>query len=137
MTDRFTKKAQDALQSAQMLAGRFGHTYIGSEHLLLGLAEGDGVSAKLLAARGADPQKLGTAVTEYAGVGSPSQVSSADLTPCAKRIIEASGAESVKNGQNYIGTEHLLLALLEERDVFLEERKTPPQAVAWPESIPG
>ncbi len=116
MTDRFTKKAQDALTAAQRIAGELGHTYIGSEHLLLGLAGGDGVAAKLLYSKGADKEKLRKAVAERAGVGSPARVSSADLTPCAKRIIEASGTESLKNGQSYIGTEHLLLALLEERD---------------------
>ena len=116
MTDRFTKKAQDALSGAQRIAGQLGHTYIGSEHLLLGLAAGDGVAAKLLAAKGADTQKLRDALTERAGIGSPARVSSADLTPCAKRIIEVSGTESVKNGQSFIGTEHLLLAILEERD---------------------
>lgn len=116
MTDRFTQKAQNALHTAQISAGRLGHTYIGSEHMILGLAEGDGVASKLLAARGALPDKLRATVIAFAGSGSPSQVSAADLTPSAKRIIESSGTESLKNGQSYIGTEHLLLALLEEHD---------------------
>ncbi len=115
MTNRFTERAQNALNGALREASSLGHTYIGSEHLLLGLlSEGEGIAAKLLHARGADTQKLREAVTELSGVGSESRVSPADMTPRVRKIILDSAAEASRNGQSYVGTEHLLLALLEE-----------------------
>ena len=117
MTNRFTQKAQNVLNLALRTASEMGHTYIGSEHLLLGLIkEETGVAAHYLTERGATAEKIQNAVTQIAGVGSPTSVSAADMTPRTKNIIEASLYESQRNGQDYIGTEHLLLALLGERD---------------------
>ncbi len=114
---RFTQKAQNVLNHALSFARELGHTYIGSEHILLGLvAEHDSVAAKILQARGADTESLKNAVIEIAGEGTPSNVSAADMTPRTKHIIEASSLEAIGLRQNYIGTEHLLLALLAERD---------------------
>ena len=99
------------------IASELGHTYIGSEHLLLGLlSEDTGVAAHYLQERGATVDKVQSAVVRIAGEGSPSDISSSDITPRTKNIIENSLGESQRYGQNYIGTEHLLLALLEERD---------------------
>ncbi len=117
MNNRFTAKAQNALNNALRIAAALGHTYIGSEHLLLSLAaEGEGVAAKLLAARGITPDDIQRVLVETAGQGTMSHVTPTDMTPRTKRILEASAVESEKCGQNYIGTEHLLLALLSERD---------------------
>ena len=117
MANRFTQKAQNVLNLALRAASEMGHTYIGSEHLLLGLLkEESGVAAHYLNERGADTEKVERAVAEMAGVGTPSSVSAADMTPRTKNIIEASLYESQRGGQDYIGTEHLLLALLNERD---------------------
>ena len=117
MANRFTQKAQNALNRALLCARELGHTYIGSEHLLLGLAgEPESISQKLLASKGGDYKKLYQAVAEWAGFGMPSTLSPQDMTPKVKNIIEASAAESLKNGQSYIGTEHLLSALLSEND---------------------
>ncbi len=117
MTNRFTQKAQNVLNYALRAASAMGHTYIGSEHLLLGLlAETSGVAAHYLTERGADAEKIKRAVEEMAGIGSPTPLSASDMTPRTKNIIEASLYESQKNGQDYIGTEHLLLALLGEED---------------------
>ena len=114
---RFTQKAQNVLNNALSYARELGHTYIGSEHILLGLVgESDSVAAKILEARGADFEKLKNAVVEIAGAGVQSNVSAADMTPRTKHIIEASSLEALQLRQNYIGTEHLLLALLSERD---------------------
>ncbi len=114
---RFTQKAQNVLNNALGYARELGHTYVGSEHILLGLvSEGDSIAAGLLSARGADPDKIRAAVIEIAGEGSPSNVSAADMTPRTKHIIEASSMEAIQLRQNYIGTEHLLLALLSQRD---------------------
>lgn len=117
MTNRFTQKAQGALKRALETARELGHTYIGSEHLLLGLAgEPDSISSKLLLSRGGTYDKLKNAVSGFAGTGSPTQLTPGDMTPKLKNIIEASGQESLKAGQSYIGTEHLLAALLAEND---------------------
>ena len=117
MNNRFTAKAQNVLNNALRIAAALGHTYIGSEHLLLSLAaEGEGVAAKLLAARGVTPDDIQRVLVETAGQGTMSHVTPTDMTPRTKRILEASAVESEKCGQNYIGTEHLLLALLSERD---------------------
>ena len=117
MNNRFTQKAQTALNLSLRTASEMGHTYIGSEHLLLGLIkEQTGVAAHYLTERGATLEKIQEAVTQMAGVGSPTSVSAADMTPRTKNIIETSLYESQRGGQDYIGTEHLLLALLGERD---------------------
>ena len=80
------------------------------------IKEETGVAAHYLSERGATLEKVQSAVTQMAGVGSPTSVSAADMTPRTKNIIEASLYESQRGGQDYIGTEHLLLALLGERD---------------------
>lgn len=117
MTNRFTQKAQNVLNLALRIASQMGHTYIGSEHLLLGLlAEGSGVAAHYLTERGADGEQIKKAVEQMAGIGTPTALSASDMTPRTKNIIEASLYESQRNGQDYIGTEHLLLALLGEED---------------------
>ena len=117
MTNRFTEKAQNTLNNALRFAREMGHTYIGTEHFLLALAaEQESVAAKVLNDRGATYEAVRDCVAEVAGVGDPSDVSPADMTPRTKKIIEGSAMESARCGQNYIGTEHLLLALLAERD---------------------
>ncbi len=117
MATRFTRKAQKVLNLSMQIASELGHTYIGSEHLLLGLlSEDTGVAAHYLQERGATVEKVQEAVVRIAGEGTPSAISSSDITPRTKNIIENSLVESQRYGQNYIGTEHLLLALLEERD---------------------
>jgi ATP-dependent Clp protease ATP-binding subunit ClpC len=117
VSSRFTQKAQNSLNRAMQCARELGHTYIGSEHLLLGLAgESDSIAAKLLAGRGITPAKLRQTIADWAGTGVPTTLSPSDMTPKVKNIIETSAQESIKNGQSYIGTEHLLAALLAETD---------------------
>ena len=94
-----------------------GHTYIGSEHLLLGLCrEESGVAAHYLQSRGVDAEKVKNAIIRLAGAGVPSDVSATDMTPRTKSIIQASLREAQNSGQELIGTEHLLLAILHEQD---------------------
>jgi len=117
MSIQFTKKAQNALNLSLRVASELGHTYIGSEHLLLGLlGEEDGVASEYLRERGADPQQIREALIRLAGQGTPAEVSGADMTPRTKRIIEAAHHTAIRYRHNHIGTEHLLAALLEERD---------------------
>ena len=117
MNNRFTQKAQNAINAACNFAREFGHTYIGSEHLLLGLAsEQDGIAARLLDGLGVSCRQLKDTVSELTGVGTPTMVGAGDMTPRAKRILETAAEQARKYAQNYIGTEYLLVAILGERD---------------------
>ena len=119
MNNRFTQKAQNTLNNALRFAGEMGHTYIGSEHILLALAAENGsVAANVLTAKGVSVARLKEEIASLVGLGSGSSVSPADMTPRTKRIIEGSAMESHRNGQSYIGTEHLLLAHLSEQNNF-------------------
>ena len=117
MTNRFTGRAQSALNGALREAQALGHTYVGSEHLLLGLlTEPACIAAKLMTARGVDTEKFRSAVVELSGEGARSRVSPSDMTPRVRRIIQDSAIEAGRAGQSYVGTEHLLLALLDQPD---------------------
>ena len=117
MKNRFTQKAQNALNLSLGSASDMGHTYIGSEHLLLGLCrEESGVAAHYLQSRGVDAEKVKNAIIRLAGAGVPCEVSATDMTPRTKSIIQASLAEAQRCGQELIGTEHLLLSILREQD---------------------
>ena len=88
MTNRFTERAQRALNASLSAAADLGHTYIGSEHILLGLMADDAsIAAKMLRAHGADRTRVREAVVNMAGEGVPSQVSPADMTPRTQKII--------------------------------------------------
>ena len=117
MVNRFTQKAQSALNKSLLAAGELGHTYVGSEHILIGLTEErDSAAARLLDGKGVSPERVRDAVIELAGVGIRTAVSPADMTPRTKRILEHSSQIAAKTGAGFIGTEHLLAAILEERD---------------------
>jgi len=117
MSTRFTPKAQEVLNISLQIASEMGHTYIGSEHLLLAmLQKTDSVASHFLEEAGANREKIQAAVVEMAGIGSQTALSAADMTPRTKNIIEASFYEAQRCGQKQIGTEHLLLALLNGRD---------------------
>lgn len=114
--DRFTKKAAGALGEAMECAGRLGHTYIGSEHLLLGiLRQTDSIGARMLLSRGITFEKAEKKVAALVGSGNATVLSARDMTPRARRIIEQSFAAARRFGQTQVGTEHLLSALLKER----------------------
>ena len=75
MSNRFTQKAQNALNRALSCASELGHTYIGSEHILLGLAgETGSIAQKFLSEKGGNFEKLYKIITEWAGIGSPSML---------------------------------------------------------------
>ncbi len=117
MKSKFTQTARGTLASAMAFARELGHSYIGSEHLLLGiLSVGESSAARFLTARGVDTERLREVVCRIAGNSLPVALMPSDMTPKTKKILESSGSLSQKYGQSYIGTEHLLLALLEERD---------------------
>ena len=113
--NRFTERAQKALTLAQEAAGSFGHSYIGSEHLLLGLLrEGGGPAAKALAAAGVTEDALVKQIEDLSGRGAPDSAAPQGMTPRTKRIIELSLQSAGQMGTNYVGTEHLLLGILRE-----------------------
>lgn len=115
--NKFTERAAKALNLALESAKELGHGYIGSEHILLGLLrEGGGIAFKVLDARGVTIQKAVAVVMELIGSGVPSQVTPQDMTPRTKKIIESSLYEARDLGHNYVGTEHILLALIKEND---------------------
>ncbi|MGN1347198.1 MAG: ATP-dependent Clp protease ATP-binding subunit [Eubacteriales bacterium] len=115
----FTGKAQNALNRALYIASEMGHTCVGSEHLLLGLlSEKDGIAERVLSERGVTYDKTKELLADHVGVGGPSQLSAADITPRTKKIIEQSANIAVNMGHGYIGTEHLLLALCDEGECF-------------------
>ena len=117
MQNKFTQKAQNTLKCAEAQAGAMGHTYIGSEHLLLALAmERDSIASRILFARGISPTFVRGSITELSGEGERCSPSPADMTPHARQIIESSAELAKKKGCSYIGTEHLLCALLSEDD---------------------
>ncbi|MCI8590692.1 MAG: ATP-dependent Clp protease ATP-binding subunit [Clostridiales bacterium] len=117
MNNRFTELAQKALNGAMTAAGELGHNYIGSEHILLGLlAEEESMAAKVLGDHGVTFEKVRDIVVNIAGRGTPGTIRPTDMTPRTKKIIEASSYEALRSGQSYIGTEHILLALLAETD---------------------
>ncbi len=117
MNNRFTESAQRALNGSLLAASELGHSYIGSEHILLGLlGEEDSMAAKVLSDHGVSADRVREVIVSIAGQGEATNVSPADMTPRTKKIIEASAYEALRSGQNYIGTEHLLLALLAESD---------------------
>ena len=114
----FTEKARMALNEAARNAGELGHNYIGSEHLLAGLAsEGSGVAAKVLNQSGVTVEKVREKIEEYIGTGQPiPKGTELMLTPRSKRILELSAAEARRLGHSYIGTEHILMGIIRDGD---------------------
>ncbi|NQT31592.1 MAG: ATP-dependent Clp protease ATP-binding subunit [Deltaproteobacteria bacterium] len=113
--EKFSERARRVLTLAQEEAQHFNHTYIGTEHILLGLLrEDEGVGAKVLANLGVGLNKARSAVEFIIGRGEKPSTGEIGLTPRAKRIIELAIDEARHLGHNYIGTEHLLLGLLRE-----------------------
>ena len=115
-SDRFTERAEAAIEKAQEAAEELGHSYVGSEHLLLGIArEGGGQGARVLRENGLTDSLLTELVEKYVGKGEPGAPAQG-LTPRAKRIIELAIGDAGRLGHNFIGTEHLLMGILRETD---------------------
>ncbi|MBQ8576179.1 MAG: ATP-dependent Clp protease ATP-binding subunit [Clostridia bacterium] len=115
----FTQKANLALNSAVSYAENLGHTYIGSEHLLLGLLASDGsIASTALSSRGVTAENVENAIRTSIGIGTPTVLSPGDFTPRSKNIIEMSVSAARGMGQSYVGTEHLLLALLRDSSCY-------------------
>lgn len=112
---RFTDKANTALHLALTAAGEMGHTYVGTEHLLLGLLrEGSGVAAVVLGSRGITAAAYERQVLAVQGGGTRSTLTTEDFTPRAKAVLEAALTDAALAGQRLAGTEHLLGAILRD-----------------------
>jgi len=113
--EKFSERARRVLTLAQEEAQHLNHSYIDTEHILLGLArEEEGVAAKVLSNLGVGLSKVRAAVGFVIGRGEKPSTGETGLTPRAKRVIELAIDEARHLGHNYIGTEHLLLGLLRE-----------------------
>lgn len=115
----FTEKANTALNLAIESAENLGHTYIGSEHIVLGLLkEGTGVAATVLNKLQVTAAQLEQLMSEKIGTGTKTSLSADDFTPRSKRILQIAVMEAARLGHNYVGTEHLLIAILSEGDSY-------------------
>jgi ATP-dependent Clp protease ATP-binding subunit ClpA len=115
MFERFTDRARRVVVLAQQEARMLDHNYIGTEHILLGLIhEGQGVAARALESLGISLQAVRQQVEEIIGRGQQPPSGHIPFTPRAKKVLELSLRESKQLGQDYIGTEHILLGLIHE-----------------------
>jgi len=114
--EKFTQRAELAIEQARAAAGEMGHSYIGTEHLLLGiLRENEGLGSRLLRAQGLEEAALRKVIIEFDGLGAPG-IPEQGLTLRARRAVEKAAAEAALLRQGYIGTEHLLIGLLRQSE---------------------
>lgn len=117
MNDRFTEHARETLEQANIAAAQLLHTYVGTEHLLIGLLRSGGVAAKVLEANGVEEGKILELVSQLIAPDSTVGVSDPErLTPRARKIIDLSVREASKLQSERVGTEHLLISILKEGD---------------------
>ena len=115
----FTQMANNALNAAVETAENLGHTYIGSEHLLVGLLHADGsVAATALSSKNVNADDVENILKQSVGIGTPTMLSPNDFTPRSKRILESSVAVARAMGHTYVGTEHILIAIAKDSSCF-------------------
>ncbi len=115
----FTERGNEALNNAILSAERFGHTYIGSEHLLIGVLMTENSAANtILNQFGVTKEETERLLADTVGRGIPTKLTPEHLTPRAKRIIESAISGTKKMGNNYVGTEHILIGILGESDNY-------------------
>nr|YP_010594941.1 Clp protease ATP binding subunit [Stephanopyxis turris]WAJ57676.1 Clp protease ATP binding subunit [Stephanopyxis turris] len=117
MFEKFTEGAIKVIMLSQEEARRMGHNFVGTEQLFLGVVgQRQGMGAKALKSLGVTLKKARKEVENYIGRGTGFVASEIPFTPRAKRVLEMAVQEGKDIGQNYVGTEHILLALLAEED---------------------
>ena len=118
MQEKFTRQAKAALKLAESTARSWKHSYIGTEHILVGLLdEQEGTAGKILEEFGVDREKLESLITKLiAPSGVPVAEKSAGYSPRAQKVREQAVKEAEKQKEDLAGTEHLLLAMLKETD---------------------
>ncbi|MEQ8196769.1 MAG: ATP-dependent Clp protease ATP-binding subunit, partial [Clostridiaceae bacterium] len=117
MYGKFTERAQSVILKAQKVSREFKHGYIGTEHILIGIISEEGISRDLLQEYGVEEEGVKTLLNQYVGVGDfDSLKEDIPLTPRTKRLLDLSLLEARNLGQNYISPEHMLLAMINERE---------------------
>lgn len=117
MQGKFTQKAQEVIAKSQQAAIELGHNYVGTEHILMGLIDvTDGVAAKALENQDVTRDAIIEKIDELVGTHNSDGIEPEGFTPRSKRVIDLSLQEALKMGTGYVGTEHILLALLNEID---------------------
>lgn len=117
MYDKFTENAKNAINLAKEIAYRLSHNYIGTEHLLIGLMEVEGVASKVLEENGVSVEKVLELVNQLIAPNNGVEMMDAgSFTPRSKRIIDQSYKEAAKFKAPLVGTEHILIALIKESD---------------------
>jgi len=117
MFEKFTEGAIKVIMLSQEEARRMGHNFVGTEQLFLGVVgQRQGLGAKALRSLGVTLKKARKEVENYIGRGTGFVASEIPFTPRAKRVLEMAVQEGKDIGQNYVGTEHILLALIAEED---------------------
>lgn len=115
----FTQKANKALNLALEGAREMGQNYVGTEHILLGLLrEGSGVASAALKQCGVTEEALVEKISTTDGAGSFEELTPNDFTPRTKRVLRAAMSVSARIGSSYVGTEHLLIAIISESDSY-------------------
>mgnify|MGYP006091517927 FL=1 len=115
--EKFSERARKVLALAQEEAQRFNHSYIGTEHILLGLSrESEGIASRVLDTLGIDGKRIRSAVEFIVGQGDHPDREDIGLTDRAKKVIELAVDEARKLNHHYIGTEHILVGILREGD---------------------
>jgi ATP-dependent Clp protease ATP-binding subunit ClpC len=158
MFERFTDRARRVVVTAQEEARMLGHNHIGSEHLLLGLLDVQGgVAVHVLESAGITAEAARVQVEEITGAENKSPRGHIPFTPRAKKILELSLREALEQRKSYIGTEHILLAVIRDSEgvgaqvlerlggslsalrqrVLETDRTLTPEAAAETESAPG
>ena len=117
MYDKFTENAKNAINLAREVAYRLSHNYIGTEHLLIGLMEVEGVASKVLVENGVTVEKVLELVNQLIAPNNGVEMMDAgSFTPRSKRILDQSYKEAAKFKASLVGTEHILIALIKESD---------------------
>ncbi len=118
MFDKFTNRAKQVIKLAKKEAQRLNHNYLGTEHVLLGLLKlGQGIAVNVLRNLNLDYETIRTEVERVVGFGPEIQVyGDPALTGKVKKVFEYANEEAANLNHNYVGTEHLLLALLRQTD---------------------
>lgn len=117
MYDKFTDNAKNAINLAKESAYRLSHNYIGTEHLLIGLLQVEGVARKVLVENGVSVEKVLELVNQLiAPSNGVDMIDAGNFTPRSKRILDQSYKEATKLKASLVGTEHILIALIKETD---------------------
>jgi ATP-dependent Clp protease ATP-binding subunit ClpC len=113
MYDKFTENAKSAISVAKEVAYRLSHNYIGTEHLLIGLMEAEGVASKVLEENGVTVEKVLELVNQLIDPNTGVEmIDAGSFTPRSKRILDQSYKEAAKLKAPLVGTEHILIALI-------------------------